>query len=50
MIAILPSLAELERIGKKGDLHGAEDQLKTAQSAFEKIKRFLEEYVEQLAA
>ncbi|MGZ8846415.1 MAG: response regulator [Pyrinomonadaceae bacterium] len=50
MIAIVPSLTELERIGKGGDLHGAEDQLKTAQAAFEKTKRFLWEYVEQLAA
>jgi two-component system sensor histidine kinase/response regulator len=50
MIAIVPSLTELERIGKEGDLQGAEEQLKTAQAAFEKIKRFLEEYVEQLAA
>jgi signal transduction histidine kinase/HPt (histidine-containing phosphotransfer) domain-containing protein len=50
MIAIVPALTELERIGKEGDLHGAEDQLQTAQAAFAKIKRFLEEYVEQLAA
>jgi HPt (histidine-containing phosphotransfer) domain-containing protein len=50
MIAIVPSLTELERIGQGGDLHGAEDQLKTAQAAFEKTKRFLGEYVEQLAA
>lgn len=50
MIAIVPSLKELERISKEGDLNDAEDQLKTAQAAFEKIKRFLDEYVEQLAA
>ena len=50
MIAIVPSLTELERIGKEGDLHGAGDQLKTAQAAFEKIERFLQEYVKQLAA
>jgi HPt (histidine-containing phosphotransfer) domain-containing protein len=50
MIGIVPSLAELERIGKAGNLNGAEDQLKTAQAAFEKITCFLSEYLEQLAA
>jgi two-component system sensor histidine kinase/response regulator len=50
MIAIVPALAELERIAKEGNLQGAEDQLKAAQVAFEKIRRFLDDYVEQLAA
>jgi signal transduction histidine kinase/HPt (histidine-containing phosphotransfer) domain-containing protein len=50
MTAIVPALAELQRLGRAGDLNGAQDQLKTAQAAFEKIKPFLEEYLEQLAA
>jgi two-component system, sensor histidine kinase and response regulator len=50
MIAIVPSLAELECIGKKGHLQGAADQLVSAQAAFEKIETFLAAYVNQLAA
>jgi HPt (histidine-containing phosphotransfer) domain-containing protein len=50
MIAILPSLTELERVGKEGDLREAGNQLKTAQAAFERIQRFLEEHIDQLAA
>ena len=50
MIAIVPSLTQLERSGRKGDLSGAENQLKIAQAAFEKIRMFLEDYVERLAA
>jgi len=50
MTAIVPPLAELERIAIKGDLHGAEAQLTSATAAFEKIKGFLDGYVHQLAA
>jgi HPt (histidine-containing phosphotransfer) domain-containing protein len=50
MTAIVPSLVELERIGIKGDLFGAEAHLTSATAAFEKIKGFLDGYVHQLAA
>jgi CheY-like chemotaxis protein len=50
MTAIIPALTELQRMGKGGDLGSAADQLDAAQSAFRKLKPFLELYLEQLPA
>jgi predicted RNase H-like HicB family nuclease len=50
MTAIIPALAELQRMGKAGDLDGAADQVNAAQEAFQKLKPFLELYLEQLPA
>jgi signal transduction histidine kinase/HPt (histidine-containing phosphotransfer) domain-containing protein len=50
MTAIVPALAELQRMGKAGDLDGAVDHFNAAQSAFQKLKPFLELYLEQLPA
>jgi signal transduction histidine kinase/HPt (histidine-containing phosphotransfer) domain-containing protein len=50
MTAIIPALTELQRMGKAGDLGSAADQLNAAQSAFQKLKPFLELYLEQLPA
>jgi signal transduction histidine kinase/HPt (histidine-containing phosphotransfer) domain-containing protein len=50
MKAILPALTELQRMGKAGDLDGAVDQFNAAQAAFQKLKPFLELYLEQLPA
>jgi CheY-like chemotaxis protein len=50
MTAIVPALAELQRMGKAGDLDGAADQFHAAQAAFQKLKPFLELYLEQLPA
>ena len=47
MRAIVPSLRELERIGRGGELEGADDQLEIAQTEFERIKVFLETYIMQ---
>jgi HPt (histidine-containing phosphotransfer) domain-containing protein len=49
MTAIVPALTELQRMGKAGDLNGAADQFSAAQTAFQKLKPFLEIYLEQLA-
>ena len=48
MTAIIPALTELQRMGKTGDLDGAADQFNAAQVAFQKLKPFLELYLEQL--
>jgi HPt (histidine-containing phosphotransfer) domain-containing protein len=50
MTAIVPSLTELQRMGKAGELQGAADELDAAQAAFQKLKRFLEIYRSQLPA
>jgi HPt (histidine-containing phosphotransfer) domain-containing protein len=50
MTAIIPALTELQRMGKAGDLDGAADQFNAAQVAFQKLKPFLELYLEQLPA
>jgi CheY-like chemotaxis protein len=50
MTAIVPALSELQRMGKAGDLSGAADQFNAAQAAFQKLKPFLELYLEQLPA
>jgi signal transduction histidine kinase/HPt (histidine-containing phosphotransfer) domain-containing protein len=50
MIAMVPALTELQRMGKAGDLDGAADQFNAAQEAFQKLKPFLEQYLEQLSA
>jgi signal transduction histidine kinase/HPt (histidine-containing phosphotransfer) domain-containing protein len=50
MTAIVPSLTELQRMGKAGDLDGAADQFNAARAAFQKLKTFLEPYLEQLPA
>jgi signal transduction histidine kinase/HPt (histidine-containing phosphotransfer) domain-containing protein len=50
MTAIIPALTELQRMGKAGDLDGAADQVNAAQEAFQKLKPFLELYLEQLPA
>jgi signal transduction histidine kinase/HPt (histidine-containing phosphotransfer) domain-containing protein len=50
MTAIIPALTELQRMGKAGDLGSAADQLNAAQSAFQKLKPFLQLYLEQLPA
>jgi HPt (histidine-containing phosphotransfer) domain-containing protein len=50
MTAIVPALAELQRMGKAGDLNGAADQFNAAQAAFQKLQPFLELYIERLAA
>jgi signal transduction histidine kinase/HPt (histidine-containing phosphotransfer) domain-containing protein len=50
MTAIVPALTELQRMGKAGDLVGAADQFNAAQTAFQKLKPFLELYLEQLPA
>jgi signal transduction histidine kinase/HPt (histidine-containing phosphotransfer) domain-containing protein len=50
MTAIVPALAELQRMGKAGDLVGAAVQFNAAQAAFQKLKPFLELYLEQLPA
>ena len=50
MTAIVPALTELQRMGKVGDLNGAPDQFNAAQTAFQKLKPFLEQYLEQLPA
>jgi signal transduction histidine kinase/HPt (histidine-containing phosphotransfer) domain-containing protein/BarA-like signal transduction histidine kinase len=50
MTAIVPALAELQRMGKAGDLVGAADQFNAAQTAFQKLQPFLEQYLEQLPA
>jgi signal transduction histidine kinase/HPt (histidine-containing phosphotransfer) domain-containing protein len=50
MIAIVPALTELQRMGKAEDLNAAAEQLNAAQSAFQKLKPFLELFLEQLPA
>jgi two-component system, sensor histidine kinase and response regulator len=50
MTAIVPALTELQRMGKLGDLNGAQDQFNAAEVAFQKLKPFLETYLEQLRA
>jgi signal transduction histidine kinase/HPt (histidine-containing phosphotransfer) domain-containing protein/BarA-like signal transduction histidine kinase len=50
MTAIVPALTELQRMGKAGDLDGAADQFNAAQVVFQKLKPFLELYLEQLPA
>jgi signal transduction histidine kinase/HPt (histidine-containing phosphotransfer) domain-containing protein len=50
MMAIVPALTELQRMGKAGDLAGAADQFNAAQAVFQKLKPFLELYLEQLPA
>jgi signal transduction histidine kinase/HPt (histidine-containing phosphotransfer) domain-containing protein len=50
MTAIIPALTELQRMGKAGDLDGAADQFNATQAAFQKLKPFLELYLEQLPA
>jgi signal transduction histidine kinase/HPt (histidine-containing phosphotransfer) domain-containing protein/BarA-like signal transduction histidine kinase len=50
MTAIIPALTELQRMGKAGDLNGAAEQFNAAQAAFQKLKPFLELYLEQLPA
>jgi PAS domain S-box-containing protein len=50
MTAIVPALAELQRMGKARDLNGAADQFNAAQAAFQKLKPFLELYLEQIPA
>jgi HPt (histidine-containing phosphotransfer) domain-containing protein len=50
MTAIVPALAELQRMGKAGDLKGAADQFNAAKAAFQKLKPFLELYIERLTA
>jgi signal transduction histidine kinase/HPt (histidine-containing phosphotransfer) domain-containing protein len=50
MTAIVPALTELQRMGKVGDLGGAADQFNVAQTAFQKLKPFLESYLERLPA
>jgi signal transduction histidine kinase/HPt (histidine-containing phosphotransfer) domain-containing protein len=50
MTAIIPALTELQRMGKAGDLDGAADQFNAARTAFQKLKPFLELYLEQLPA
>lgn len=50
MTAIVPALTELQRMGREGDLTGAEVQIGEAKMAFQKLKVFLEENIEQLAA
>jgi PAS domain S-box-containing protein len=48
MTAIVPALAELQRMGKAGDLNGASHQFQAAEAAFQKLTPFLEHYIEQL--
>jgi CheY-like chemotaxis protein len=48
MMAILPALGELQRMGKAGDLAGAGDQFNAAWAAFQQLKPFLQLYLEQL--
>ncbi|MCU1267861.1 MAG: domain S-box [Acidobacteria bacterium] len=50
MTAIVPSLRQLQRMGKAGDLYGAADEFNAAQGAFMVLKPFLELYLEQLPA
>jgi HPt (histidine-containing phosphotransfer) domain-containing protein len=50
MTAIVPPLANLQCMGKAGDLKGAADQFIAAQAAFQKLKPFLELYIERLAS
>jgi two-component system sensor histidine kinase/response regulator len=50
MTAIVPALTELQRMGKAGELNGAADQFNAAQAAFQKLRPFLELYLEQLPA
>jgi CheY-like chemotaxis protein len=50
MSAIVPALTELQRMGKAGDLEGAAAQFNAARAAFQKLKPFLELYLEQLPA
>ncbi|MDT5122165.1 MAG: two-component system, sensor histidine kinase and response regulator [Acidobacteriota bacterium] len=50
MTAIVPALTELQRMGQAGDLVGAADQFNAAQTAFQKLKPFLELYLERLPA
>ena len=50
MTAILPALTELQRMGKEGNLTGAADQINAAQVAFQQLRSFLEQYLEQLPA
>lgn len=47
MIGVVPSMKELERMGKESDLQEAENHLNTAQTEFERIKIFLEGYLLQ---
>ncbi|MDX6612124.1 MAG: two-component system, sensor histidine kinase and response regulator [Blastocatellia bacterium] len=48
MTAIVPSLTELQRMGRGGDLQGADEQIAAAHEAFQKLKQYLEIYCEQL--
>jgi CheY-like chemotaxis protein len=48
MTAIVPALRELQRMGKTGDITGAADQLNVARAAFEQIKPFLHQYLDQI--
>lgn len=47
MTAIVPFMKELERIGRAGDLKGAENQINMAQTEFERIKIFLDDFILQ---
>jgi HPt (histidine-containing phosphotransfer) domain-containing protein len=48
MTAIVPPLAELQRMGAAGELIGASHQFRAAQAAFQKLTPFLELYIDQL--
>jgi HPt (histidine-containing phosphotransfer) domain-containing protein len=49
MIAIVPSLVELERIGREENLDGVKIHLKEAQTALNRIKAFLNEsFIKQI--
>jgi two-component system, sensor histidine kinase and response regulator len=48
MTAIVPALAELQRMGAAGELIGASHQFEAAEAAFQKLTPFLELYIEQL--
>jgi signal transduction histidine kinase/HPt (histidine-containing phosphotransfer) domain-containing protein len=50
MTIILPSLRELQRLCRSGDLDGAADQYNAAEAAFQKLEPFLESYLDQLPA
>jgi len=50
MTAIVPALAELQRMGRAEDLNGAAEQYNAAEAAFQKLAPFLDRYVERLPA
>jgi signal transduction histidine kinase/HPt (histidine-containing phosphotransfer) domain-containing protein len=50
MTAIVPALAELQRMGKAGDLNGAAVQFNAAHAAFQKLRPLLESHLKQLPA